>query len=168
MRPPLPVPRAAKPFAPNFAPRRDSRFGGLYNFEFPPHAVYLDPDVPADERNLALLCKRTLEMDVPEAMASFLYERKGQPWEFYLEYSRQLWDEARHAMMGTVAFEARGIDWRRDIPLNVSFGLGLNLHATAIERQMMLFAIEQSLMPGETGKRYDHETAVAAGDALAA
>ena len=167
MEPPLPVPRAAKPFAPNFEPRRDSRFGGLYNFEFPPHAVYLDPDVPADERNLALLCKRTLEMDVPEAMASFLYERKGQPWEFYLEYSRQLWDEARHAMMGTVAFEARGVDWTR-IPLNVGFSLRLNLHATPEERQTMLYAIEQSLMPAETGKRFEYETAVAAGDDLSA
>jgi len=31
---------------------------------------------------------------------------------------------------------------------------------------MMLFAIEQSLMPGETGKRFEYETARAAGDAL--
>ena len=33
---------------------------------------------------------------------------------------------------------------------------------------MMLFAIEQSLMPAETGKRYEYETAVAAGDELSA
>jgi hypothetical protein len=84
-------------------PRRAERFTGQYNFEFPPHTVYNDASVPADERNLALLCKRTLEMDVPETIASFLTERTDQPWEFYLDYSRQLWDEARHAMMGTVA-----------------------------------------------------------------
>jgi hypothetical protein len=130
--------------------------------------VYSMPDVPADERNLALLCKRTLEMDVPEMMASFITERAHEPWEFYRDYSRQLWDEARHAMMGSVALEARGVDWRREIPLNVSFALRLNLHARPVERQMMLFAIEQSLMPGETGKRYEYETAVAAGDALSA
>jgi len=162
---PLPSPRAATPFVPDFEPRRDPRFRGLYNFEFPPHVVYNDPEVPADERNLALLCKRTLEMDVPEAMASFLYERKDQPWEFYLDYSRQLWDEARHAMMGTVALESRGVDWTR-IPLNVGFSLRLNLHATPEERQTLLYAIEQSLMPGETGKRFEYETAVAAGDEL--
>lgn len=167
MEPPLPPPRAATRFTPDFEPKRDSRFAGLYNFEFPPHVVYLDPEIPADERNLALLCKRTLEMDVPEAMASFLYERKDQPWEFYLDYSRQLWDEARHAMMGTVAFESRGIDWR-GIPLNVGFSLRLNLHATPEERQTMLYAIEQSLMPAETGKRFEYETAVAAGDDLSA
>ena len=164
---PLPPSSAEKPFAPDFEPKRDTRFRGVYNFEFPPHVVYLADDVPADERNLALLCKRTLEMDVPEVMASFLYERKGQPWEFYLDYSRQLWDEARHAMMGTVAFEDRGVDWR-EIPLNAGFSLRLNLQASAQERQILLYAIEQSLMSGETGKRFEYETAVAAGDELSA
>jgi hypothetical protein len=151
-----------------FHPRRDARFAGSYNFEFPPHVVYNMPDVPADERNLALLCKRALEMDVPEMMASFITERDHQPWEFYRDYARQLWDEARHAMMGTVALEQRGVDWKRDVPLNVSFALRLNLHATPLERQTMLFAIEQSLMPGDTGKRFEYETAVEAGDQLSA
>jgi hypothetical protein len=104
-------------------------------------------------------------MDVPEMMCSFLFERKDQPWEFYLDYSRQLWDEARHAMMGTVAFEARGVDWTK-IPLNIGFSLRLNLYATPQERQIMLYAIEQSLMPSETGKRFEYETAVEAGDEL--
>jgi hypothetical protein len=164
---PLPAPRAAEPFRPDFRPRRDARFAGQYNFEFPPHVVYNAPGVPADERNLALLCKRTLEMDVPEMMASFLVERTGEPWEFYRDYSRQLWDEARHAMMGTVAFEARGVDWSA-IPLNVGFALRLNRHATPIDRQIMLFAIEQSLMPSETGKPFERRTAEEAGDALSA
>jgi hypothetical protein len=163
-----PALRSARPVAPDFHPRRDERFGGSYNFEFPPHVVYATAGVPADERNLALLCKRALEMDVPEMMASFMTERAGQPWEFHRDYSRQLWDEARHAMMGTVALEARGIDWKRDVPLNVSFALRLNLHATPIERQILLYAIEQSLMPAETGKRFEHETAKAAGDELSA
>lgn len=163
----LPEPRAAEPFVPEMRPRRDHRFEGTMNFNFPPHVVYALPGVPADERNLALLCKRALEMDVPEMMASILTERRDRPWEFYRDYSRQLWDEARHAMMGTVALEARGIDWTR-IPLNISFALRLNLHADARERQLMLYAIEQSLMPGETGKRSEYETAKEAGDALSA
>ncbi len=164
----LPSPRASAPLARDFHPRRDERFQESYNFEFPPHDVYAMPNVPADERNLALLCKRTLEMDVPEMMASFITERDNEPWEFYRDYARQLWDEARHAMMGTVWFEAHGVDWKRDIPLNVGFSLRLNLHATPIERQMMLYSIEQSLMPSDTGKRYEYETAAAAGDALSA
>jgi hypothetical protein len=163
----LPPSRAERPFAPDFRPRRDQRFAGVHYFEFPPHVIYNDPRVPADERNLALLAKRTLEMDVPEMMASILVERTGQPWEFYLDFSRQLWDETRHAMMGTVAFEARGVDWTR-LPLNVGFSLRLNLHATPLERQVILYAIEQSLMPAETGKRFEYQTALDAGDALSA
>ena len=163
----LPVARASAPFVPDMRPRRDARFRGQYNFNFPPHLVYTMPGVPADERNLALLCKRTLEMDVPEMMASFIVERTDQPWEFYVDYSRQLWDEARHAMMGSAAFEARGVDWSR-IPLNVSFALRLNLHASAIERQTMLYGIEQSLMPADVGKRAEKETAESSGDTLSA
>ncbi len=163
----LPRARGDTPFVPDFTPRRDDRFQGQRNFEFPPHVIYNDPSAPADERNLALLCKRALEMDVPEMMASVMVERTDLPWEFHRDYARQLWDEMRHAMMGTVALEARGIDWTR-IPLNVGFALRLNLHASAEERQAMLFAIEQSLMPGETGKRFEYRTAVEAGDALSA
>src|SRR5688572_164091 len=59
----------------DFTPRRDARFTGSSNFNFPPHNVYALPYVPADERNLALLCKRLLEMDVPEMMASFITEK---------------------------------------------------------------------------------------------
>jgi len=165
--PELPPPRATQPFVPDFHPRRDSRFTGQHDFEFPPHVLYNDPRVPPEERNLALLAKRTLEMDVPEMMASILVERGDQPWPFQLDYARQLWDEMRHAMMGTVAFEARGVDWTR-IPLNTGFSLRLNLHATPLERQTILFAIEQSLMPAETGKRFEYHTAVEAGDPLSA
>jgi hypothetical protein len=164
---PLPPARAAQPFMPDLHPKRDDRFHGQYWFDFPPHVVYNDPTVPADERNLALLCKRTLEMDVPEMMASVMVERPAAPWEFHRDYARQLWDEMRHAMMGTVAFETRGVDWTQ-IPLNVGFALRLNLHATPLERQTILYAIEQSLMPAPTGKRFEFETAQAAGDPLSA
>ena len=152
---------------PGFAPQRDERFKESYNFNFPPHNVKPLHYVSAQERNLALLCKRLLEMDVPEMMASFITERTDQPWDFQREYRRQLWDEARHSMMGEVAFEARGIDWTK-IPLNVGFSLRLNLYATPEERQLLLYAIEQSLMPGDTGKRYEHEVAKQAGDELSA
>jgi len=162
-RAPRPQPRPA--WQPDFTPRRDERFRGQYDFNFPPHVLYNATNLDAEERNLALLCKRLLEMDVPEMMASFVAERTDQPSDFYRDYGRQLWDEARHSMMGEVAFEARGVDWK-DIPLNIGFALRLNLHATPVERQLLLWAIEQSLMPGETGKRSEYETAVEAGDEL--
>lgn len=163
----LPLPRAPEAEPPSMQPRRDARFRGAHNFNFPPHVLYNREHVPAEERNLALLCKRLLEMDVPEMMASFMTERRDRPWGFYRDYSRQLWDEARHSMMGEVALEARGVEWRA-IPLNVGFSLRLNLHAEPLERQLMLWAIEQSLMPGDTGKRFEYETAREAGDALSA
>ncbi|HEX6065217.1 MAG TPA: hypothetical protein VFZ04_13395 [Longimicrobiales bacterium] len=159
--------QSPKSDGPVFEPRRDERFTGSYNFDFPPHNIKPLAYVSAAERNLALLCKRLLEMDVPEMMASFVTERTDQPWEFQLDYRRQLWDEARHSMMGEIAFEARGIDWTK-IPLNVGFALRLNLFATPAERQLLLYSIEQSLMPAETGKRYEYEVAMAAGDPLSA
>ena len=161
----VPPPRATTPFRPDLTPKRDTRFRGQRDFDFPPHVIYNDPRVPPDERNLALLCKRALEMDVPEMMASILVEWRSLPWDLRHALSRQLWDEARHAMMGTVALEARGVDWTR-IPLNIGFALRLNRHATPIERQIMLWAIEQSLMPRDTGKRAEYETAREADDAL--
>ena len=162
-----PTPRARHPFVPDLVPQRDDRFLGQYNFEFPPHVVYDDPRASAAEQNLALLCKRTLEMDVPEMMASVMVERTDLPWEFQRDYSRQLWDEMRHSMMGSVALEARGVDWTQ-IPLNVGFALRLNQHASALERQQILFAIEHSLMPADTGKRSEYRTAQEAGDELSA
>ena len=158
---------APPPSHEKYEPLRDQRFQESYNFNFPPHNVYALDYVSPKERNLALLCKRLLEMDVPEMMASFVSERTEQPWEFQLDYRRQLWDEARHSMMGEAAFEKRGVDWTR-IPLNVGFALRLNLFATPQERQLLLYSIEQSLMPAETGKRYEYETALAAGDELSA
>jgi len=164
---PLPPARAGSASPPDFRPRRDGRFTGAHNFNFPPHVLCAAGNLDAQERNLALLCKRLLEMDVPEMMASFITQRDDRPWAFYVDYARQLWDEARHSMMGEVALQARGVDWRK-VPLNVGFSLRLNLHAEPRERQLMLWAIEQSLMPGETGKRAEYETAVEAGDALSA
>jgi hypothetical protein len=160
-------PAPAEPAGAAFEPRRDARFTGSYNFDFPPHNIKPLAYVSVEERNLALLCKRLLEMDVPEMMASIVSERTDQPWEFQLDYRRQLWDEARHSMMGEIAFEKRGIDWTK-IPLNVGFALRLNLFATPRERQLLLYSIEQSLMPAETGKRYEYEVAMAAGDPLSA
>jgi hypothetical protein len=163
----LPAPRAHGDFTPDFFPQRDERFAGRWNFVFPPHEVARTEGVPVDEKTLALMCKRALEMDVPEAMARMIAEAGDQPWDYYVDMSRQLWDEARHAMMGTVYFEAHGIDWRREIPLHLGFGIRLNQHMTPLEAHAVLYTIEQSLMPAKTGKRYEWEVALDAGDDLA-
>ena len=166
----LPLSRVVKPFEPNFMPQRDARFPQTWNFVFPPHEVASAnhaEDVSEQERTLALMCKRTLEMDVPEAMASMIARAQGEPWAYYRDMCRQLWDEARHAMMGGIYFEHHGIPWRERLALHMAFSLHLNLELAPQEAHIVLFAIEQSLMPAKTGKRYEWETTRTAGDDLA-
>jgi len=163
----LPPSRAQGTFQPDFFPQRDPRFVGQWNFVFPPHEVARTEGVPVDEKTLALMCKRALEMDVPEAMARMIAEAENQPWEYYVDMCRQLWDEARHAMMGAVYFEHHGIDWRKEIPLHPGFALRLNLHMSPLEAHAVLYTIEQSLMPAKTGKKYEWEVTGEANDPLA-
>jgi hypothetical protein len=163
----VPPSRLSAPYKPDFYPRRDTRFAQQNNFVFPPHAVARMEGVSDEEKTLALMCKRTLEMDVPEVMARMIAESEKQPWEYYVDMTRQLWDEARHAMMGSVYLQNRGIDWKRDVPLHPGFSLRLNQHMSALEAHAVLYTIEQSLMPADTGKKYEWVTADAAGDPLA-
>src|SRR2546430_9598230 len=44
----------------------------------------------------------------------------GKSWAFYHDMLRQLWDEARHSLLGEVALEAKGVNWTR-LPVNVTF-----------------------------------------------
>jgi len=66
---------------------------------------------PADAKTLMMYYKRLREIDVPEMMASILAETPDKPWAYTVDMTRQLWDEARHAMMGEVGFVRAGIDW---------------------------------------------------------
>ena len=47
-------------------------------------------------------------MDVPEVMVRMIWEARNQPWQYYVDMGRQVWDEARHAMMGTVYLQHHG------------------------------------------------------------
>jgi hypothetical protein len=163
----LPNPRAVKPFTPDYFPRRDSRFVKQDNLFFPPHEVARMEGVSVEEKTLALMCKRALEMDVPEAMARMIAESEADDWQYYVDVTRQLWDEARHAMMGSIYFENHGIDWRGEIPLHTGFSIRLNLLMKPLEAHAALYNIEQNLMPAKTGKRYEWETVIMARDELA-
>ena len=163
----LPARRGSETFEPDFVPQRDERFEQRWNFYFPCHQVAKDPEVPVDERTLALMCKRALEIDVPEAMANMIYDAEDQPWEYYMEMCRQLWDEARHAMMGGIYFENHDIEWRKEVALHPAFSLHLNKGLTAKQAHLVLYVIEQSLMNAKTGKKSEWETAIAAHDDMA-
>ncbi len=157
--------RSAQPFVFELRPQRDERFQDSYNAGVNPEAFLYEESYPARAKTLMMYYKRLREIDVPEMMASILYElRDDEPWDFHMEMSRQLWDEARHAMMGEVGFVAQGIDWRQ-IPINFTWSLNLNTQLDARERHGVLFFIEQGLMP-RTGKRYEWEVGLASGDPL--
>ncbi|HZP81746.1 MAG TPA: hypothetical protein VFB21_08935 [Chthonomonadaceae bacterium] len=162
----LPAPRANGAFVPSVEPRRDARSGAIYNFYYRPDAVYRDEKAAPDERTLALMYKRLHEMDVPEMMSSILLQTPGKPWEYYRDMARQLWDEARHALMGEVWFVARGIDWTWT-PNHVGWCRYLNLCLTPLERHITLYGIEQNLMHAQTGKRYEWQITQQANDLLA-
>lgn len=148
-------------------PRRDERFKDPYNMGVNAEAMLFDANISPLPKTIMLYFKRMREIDVPEMMSSILVEVKGKPAEYYRDMTRQLWDEARHAMMGEVGFVSIEVDWTT-IPFNFTWSLGLNTMLTAKERHAVLFTIEQGLMPKRTGKEYEWEVALATADPLTA
>jgi hypothetical protein len=152
---------SAKPYVYDPLPRRDERFQDLHNQGVNPEAFLYNPDYPPRPKALMMLFKRLREIDVPEMMASIITQTKGKPWGYYRDMSRQLWDEARHAMMGEVGFVALGVDWTQ-ARITHNWSLRLNTECTPIERHAVLYFIEQGLMT-KTGKRYEWEVGVESG-----
>jgi hypothetical protein len=149
------------PFVYDRLPRRDERFQDLWNQGVNAESFLYDESLPAKPKTLMMLYKRLREIDVPEMMASIIVETKGKPWEYYRDMSRQLWDEARHAMMGEVGFVALGVDWTK-ARITHNWSYRLNTECTPLERHAVLYFIEQGLMT-RTGKRYEWEVGVESG-----
>jgi hypothetical protein len=143
------------PYVYDPVPRRDERFQDLFNQGVNAESFLYNPDFPARAKALMMLFKRVREIDVPEMMASIIHQTRGKPWEYYRDMSRQLWDEARHAMLGEVGFVALGIDWTK-ARITHNWSLRLNTECSPLERHAVLYFIEQGLMT-KTGKRYEWE-----------
>ena len=154
------------PFVYNPVPQRDERFTDSWNQGVNAEAFLYDETKPASAKVLMMLYKRLREIDVPEMMASIIAQTPGKPWGYYRDMSRQVWDEARHAMMGEVGFVALGVDWTK-ATVTWNWSYRLNTECTPMERHGVLFFIEQGLMP-KTGKRYEYEVARDSGFPLAA
>ena len=164
--PELPTPRSdGQLYEMDTRPRRDARFRDGLNNSGKVGKRHRDTSLPTEERALALVYKRLLEMDVPEMMAPIIYRSGGKPWAYYADMSRQLWDEARHAMMGEVGMTALRIPFYR-YPLDRKFSELLNSLFTPLEAHLILWKIEQSLMPRTTGKRAEWELAREGGNEL--
>ncbi len=147
---------SAQPSKINFTPKRDERFPDPYNMGVNAEVFLYDESMPPDAKVLMMFYKRLREIDVPEMMASIIAETPGKPWAYYRDMTRQLWDEARHAMMGEVGFVQAGVDWPKNVMVNFTWSLGLNTQLTPMERHGVLYFIEQGLMP-KNGKRYEWE-----------
>ena len=158
---------SAKPYAYDRVPRRDERFPDPYNMGVNAEVFLYDDQFPPEPKTLMMFYKRLREVDVPEMMASIITETPDKPWDYYRDLTRQLWDEARHAMMGEVGFANLGIDWPKHVMINFSWSLALNTQLKPIERHAVLYFIEQGLMP-RRGKRFEWEVGVASRDPLAA
>ncbi len=156
---------SAEPFEFDPVPKRDARFQDSFNGGVNPEAFLYDERFLPRDKVLMLFYKRLREIDVPEMMASIIHQTSGKPWKYYRDMSRQLWDEARHAMLGEVGFVSQGIDWSK-IPINFTWSRNLNTQLGPRDRHAVLFFIEQGLMP-RNGKRFEWEVATESGMPLA-
>ncbi len=156
----LPPARAEEPFNPIRTPQRDERFTRVWQSR----GRLPNGEISATERNWFQLYMRLTEMHVPELMALIIYDWDDQPWEFYHEMARQLWDEARHAMMGEIAFELSGLNWAA-VPHEISFGEFPNTQLEPADRHCLLWGIEQGLMKPD-GKQLEYKVARESGDPL--
>ncbi len=157
---------SSKPFVFDGEPRRDDRFPDPYNMGVNGEEFLYDDAMPDDAKVLMMYYKRLREIDVPEMMASIITETKGKPWGYSRDMTRQLWDEARHAMMGEVGFASLGLDWPNLVMINSTWSRSLNLQLKPQERHAVLYYIEQGLMP-RTGKRHEWEVSKRGDDPLA-
>jgi hypothetical protein len=138
---------SGEPWRYDGVPRRDGRFADPYNMGVNAEVFLYDPAMPAEGKVLMMYYKRLREIDVPEMMSSIVSETDNKPWGYYRDMTRQLWDEARHAMMGEVGFVSAGVDWAKAVRVNFTWSLGLNTQLTPKERHAVLYFIEQGLMP---------------------
>ena len=71
---------------------------GFRHLEFGPEQMPKDNTYAHRERYHAVNFLQ--EVQAADSCASMLFEAPDMPWDFYFDLSRQMWDEARHAMFG--------------------------------------------------------------------
>ena len=159
-----PRPRSdGTPYEVDPVPRRDARFADPYNRRF----TFRDASLDAEDPIAVLLVSRLREMDVPEFLVPIIATTKGRPWEYYVDMSRQVWDEARHAMMGEAGLYQNGVPFYK-YPVELQGSMSLNTEFEPLEAHILLWGIEQSLMRRDTGKARELGIARASGNELLA
>ncbi len=139
-------------------PQRDERFPHVWHSR----GVVPAPTQPVHERLWWMMNVRLNEMHVSELIATVIADWTGQPWEFYHDLARHLWDETRHCLLGEIAFVSQGIDFTK-IPTHTGFAQYPNTQLPPPDRYAFLWGIEQGLM-GKTGKQAEVALAMEGGD----
>jgi hypothetical protein len=138
--------------APYVIPRqltRDDAFPRVWDFVHVENA-----QVPA--RLAQMISTRLSEVTVAEGLALVLCETAGQPWEFYVDLSRHLWDEMRHSLFGEAAIEDLFGD-RSAMPVR-DFEASYLFKMTPLELYALIgIGVEAALMKYPPGKREEYE-----------
>ena len=125
----------------SLVPKRDARFPHVWRSR----GAVPAPTQPVHERLWWMMNVRLNEMHVSELVATVIADWRDQPWAFYHDLARHLWDETRHCMLGEVAFVSQGIDFTQ-IPTHIGFAEYPNRELPPPERYAFLWGIEQGLM----------------------
>jgi hypothetical protein len=103
------------------------------------------------------------EIWAAEVPASVMFELSNEPWDFYVDLSRWVWDESRHSMMGYRAMKG----WGWDVPALIPYGNALYnalSHMPAAQRLALLYYYEEGLLRSGT-KQTEIKILESAGDA---
>lgn len=141
--------RARQPYQVARTPGRDETFPHIWDFEHSENSH-------VSERLAQIVATRLGELTIAEALAIVLWEVKDQPWEFYSDLSRHMWDEMRHSLFGEAATEDilgdRSAMPMRDFEIDYLFKL------SPIELYSLLgVGVEAGLMKYPPGKREEYE-----------
>jgi len=138
--------------APYVIPRhltRDDAFPRVWDF------VHVENQQVAT-RLAQMISTRLSEVTVAEGLALVLCETAGQPWEFYVDLARHLWDEMRHSLFGEAAIEDLFGD-RSAMPVR-DFEAHYLFQMTPLELYALIgIGVEAALMKYPPGKREEYE-----------
>ncbi len=141
--------RAVTPFVIPRRMSRDNTFTQIWDF------VHVENERAA-ERFAQMVATRLSEITAAEGLAFVLCEVEGQPWPFYVDISRHLWDEVRHTFFGEAAAEQIFGD-RAAMPIR-NFDLTCVFQMTPLEQYATLgLGIEAAMMKYPPGKREEYE-----------
>jgi hypothetical protein len=133
----------------------------FHHLEFGPEPMSSNPVYAERERYHAVNFLQ--EVQATDSCASMLFEAPDMPWDFFLDMSRHMWDEARHSMFGEAKLLELGTS-------AAAAGLSTKAYAmrqtlTPLDRYAALSTQEADAFPG---KHVGLKDAVAHNDALSA